>query len=157
MYSAEEVVELAINTEKNGKKFYDGAAKSAESQSVRELFDFLATQEEAHRRRFEALRGRTEKLVQPEDMEEVTKYLNAIVASEFFMGNDKALARAGRAKTRDELLSFALQFEKETLLFFTQISELAEGRTKAVLKEIIGEEKKHVKMITELLREQGIA
>jgi len=56
MYSAEEVVELAINTEKNGKEFYEGAARDTEDKSLKDLFGFLAMQEEQHRKRFEGLR-----------------------------------------------------------------------------------------------------
>lgn len=151
MYSAEEVVELAINTEKNGKEFYEGAARDAEDRSLKDLFGFLAMQEDQHRKRFEGLRGKTEKLIQPGDMGEVEKYLNAIVSSEFFLGGEKALTKAKKAKSREELLSFALQFEKDTLLFFTEISEISEGKTKEVLEEIIKEEKKHVRMISELI------
>lgn len=152
MYSAEEVVELAVNTEKNGKAFYESAADSAKDKELKDLFGFLAIQEDSHRKRFEALRGRTEKLMQPADVEETTKYLNAIVSSEFFMGNNKALGKAKKAKSREELLSFALQFEKETLLFFTEISELSEGTTRDVLEEIIKEEKRHVRVISELMK-----
>jgi len=152
MYSAEEVVELAVNTEKNGKAFYESAADGAKDKALKDLFGFLAIQEDSHRKRFEALRGRTEKLMQPADIEETTKYLDAIVSSEFFMGSDKALVRAKKAGSRQELLSFALQFEKDTLLFFTEISELSEGTTKDVLEEIIKEEKKHVRIISELMK-----
>ncbi len=152
MYSAEEVVEMAINTEKNGKEFYAGAAKDTEDKTLKDLFDFLAMQEDQHRKRFEGLRGKTEKLIQPDDMEEVEKYLNTIVSSEFFLGNEKTLVKAKKAKSREELLSFALQFEKDTLLFFTEISELSEGKTREVLEEIIKEEKKHVRIIGELMK-----
>jgi rubrerythrin len=157
MYSAEEVVQLAVNTEKNGKEFYDNAAKKTKSAELKKMFDFLAMQEDHHRMIFESLRGKTERLMEPADMEEIEGYLNAIVESEFFLGGDKALSKATKSDSPRELLSFALQFEKDTLLFFAEISELAEGRTKEVLGEIIKEEKKHVKIITELLRQQGIA
>jgi len=157
MYSAEEAVQLAVNTEKNGKKFYDNAAKKTKSAELKKMFDFLAMQEDRHMMIFESLRGKTERLMEPADMEEIEGYLNAIVESEFFLGSDKALSKATKSDSPRELLSFALQFEKETLLFFTQISELSEGKTKDVLNEIIGEEKKHVKIITELLRQQEIA
>jgi len=152
MYSAEEVVELAIKTETNGKKFYEHAQKSAKDKELKELFGFLAAEEDRHRLIFETLRGRTERLMTPEDMEEIESYLNVIVESEFFLGSDKALVKVMDAKSRQEALSFALQFEKDTLLFYTEVSELAEGKTKDVLNEIIKEEKKHVRMISELMR-----
>jgi rubrerythrin len=34
---------------------------------------------------------------------------------------------------------------------FTEISELSEGKTREVLKEIIKEEKNHMRMISELM------
>jgi rubrerythrin len=155
MYSSEEVIELAVNVETNGERFYSESARRAEG-SLKKIFEFLAKQEDFHRLKFESLRKYANDFILPRDWEEIEPYLNVIVESTFFMGNEKSFKKAMEAKDSVEALEFALQFEKDTLLFFNEIVEISGEQSKKVVNEIIKEEKKHIEMISELLREHRV-
>ena len=141
-YSITEVIEQAVQTEKLGNAFYTTtSAKFAEHAGLKKLFDTLAAKELVHERMFAELKEivREEEAV---DWEEVTQYLRAIVESEFFLGNNKALPSLDHVKTVDDAVKFAMGFEKETLLYFHNLRDLV--REKDVVDEIINEEKSHI-------------
>jgi rubrerythrin len=141
-YSLSEVIEQAVQTERLGYQFYmTTAAKFKEDPALKELFELLAAKEKGHEKKFSELKGH----VKDEDMvewEEVSKYLRAIVESEFFLGSDKSLLSLSDVKTVEEAVRSALGFEKETLLYFYAIKDLM--KKKDVLEEIIEEEKSHI-------------
>ncbi len=141
-YSLSEVIEEAVQTEKLGYQFYTSMSnKFRENSGLRELFDTLAVKEQGHERKFSELK---EKATSDErvDWEEVSKYLRAIVESEFFLGKGKSLPSLDSVKTIGEAVKFALLFEKETLLYFHAIRDAV--KEKGVIDEIIAEEKSHI-------------
>lgn len=151
-YSALEVVEMAVQTEKAGHRFYRELAESSTDRKVRELFAFLAAEEEKHVRAFEAI-GRTVRTTpetQPYDWEEATLYLKAITDSRYFLGSDKALSLAREATTTDAALDSALGFEKETLLFYLELLEMVGADARAAVAALVGQEKNHIRRLQEL-------
>jgi len=154
MYSSEEIIEIAVRVETNGEQFYTESARKAEGE-LKRLFNFLAEQEDMHRLRFESLRKYARDFVLPSDWVEIEPYLNTIVESTFFMGNENSIVRATQAKDPREMLEFALQFEKETLLFFNEIRGLANEASRSVVAQIIEEEKKHIVMISDLIKQRS--
>ena len=52
-FSMREVIEMAIATERSGQAFYQNASKLARENSLKELFQYLAEEEEKH------LKGKT--------------------------------------------------------------------------------------------------
>ncbi len=141
-FSLSEVIEEAVQTEKLGYQFYTSMSrKFADNKNLRELFDTLAVKEQGHEKKFSDLRGRASR-DERVDWDEVSKYLRAIVESEFFLGKGKALPSLDSVKTVGEAVKFALSFEKETLLYFHAIREAV--KEKGVVDEIIAEEKSHI-------------
>ncbi|MDA8431498.1 MAG: hypothetical protein M0Z60_00880 [Nitrospiraceae bacterium] len=141
-FSLREAVGQAVQTEKLGYAFYRAVAdKFKEDGGLKELCDTLADKERQHEETFSGLMEvvRDEGAV---DWEEVSKYLRAIVESEFFLGNEKSLPSLDRVKTVAEAVRFAIGFEKETLLYFYTIRDLM--KEKEVLSRIIEEEKSHI-------------
>ena len=57
LFNADEIFEIAIDIEENGKKFYEQAKEKIDDQRVKELFDYLANEETAHKERFAALKA----------------------------------------------------------------------------------------------------
>jgi rubrerythrin len=141
-YSITEVVEQAVQTEKLGFAFYTTMAeKFKENEGLRELFDTLAQKEKSHEKRFSDLKESVKDSGVAE-WEEVSKYLRAIVESEFFLGRNKSLPSLDQVKTVSDAVTFAIGFEKETLLYFYAIKDVIQE--KGVVEQIIEEEKSHV-------------
>jgi len=146
-FSILEVVEQAIQTEKMGYDFYASMAeKFSDDAKLVKLFNTLADKERAHEKTFEELKciliiGSEE----PEGWEDASLYLRAIVESEFFLGIGKALAFMKQAGSVMAAVDFAMQFEKETLLYYIGIRDAV--KQKEVVDEIINEEKSHIRWL----------
>ena len=147
-FSAREVVEQAIQTEKLGREFYANMAKRFhEHGELKKLFELLAIQETKHEANFTTLKGK----LKEEDVEgwdEVAQYLRAIVDSEFFLGKESCLPSLEHVKTAAEAINFALCFERETLLYYHALKETL--KEKEIIESIVKEEKSHIVWLNNL-------
>jgi rubrerythrin len=147
-FSVREVVEQAIQTEKTGNEYYTAMAiKFHENNELKKLFETLAVQEVKHEQIFTELKNRL-KDETPEGWDEVSLYLKAIVDSEFFLGKDKSLAAIRNVTTSLEAITFALGFERETLLYYYGLRDGIPD--KKIIDGIINEEKSHIVWLGDL-------
>ena len=147
-FSVREVVEQAIQTEKTGNEFYTAMAiKFHENNELKKLFETLAVQEVKHEQVFTELKNRL-KDETPEGWDEVSLYLKAIVDSEFFLGKDKSLAAIRDVNTSLDAITFALGFERETLLYYYGLRDGLQE--KKIIDGIINEEKSHIVWLGDL-------
>lgn len=143
-YSIDEILEMAVQTEKLGYQFYTGMAdKFKYDQGLVKLFTTLASKEKVHEKTFGELKSMVAKKgAEPVEWEEVTNYMRAFVESEFFLGGSKSLPAMNHLKTVPDAVNFALGFEKETLLYFWELRSLV--KEKEMVDEVINEEKSHI-------------
>ena len=146
-YSIDEIMEMAIQTEKLGYQFYTGMSeKFKKDAGLVKLFTTLASKERAHEKTFTNLKEMVAKHgTEPVQWEEVTNYMRAFVESEFFLGSGKSLPTMGHLKTVQDVVKFALGFEKETLLYFMELRAIV--KEKEVMDEVIYEEKSHIRWL----------
>ncbi len=141
-FSLREAVEQAVQTERLGHDFYLEMAKMFDdNRQIKDLCETLARKELDHEKRFAELMGRVKDSGE-EDWDEVSKYLRAIVESEFFLGKGKSLPSLDRVKSVADAVRIAIGFEKETLLYFYAIRDVL--KEKEVVSQIIDEEKSHI-------------
>jgi len=143
-YSIDEIMEMAIQTEKLGYQFYTSMAdKFRKDASLAKLFTTLASKELTHEKTFIGLKDLVAKHgTEPVQWEEVSNYMRAFVESEFFLGRGKALPSMDHLQTSQDAVKFALGFEKETLLYFMELRSVV--KEKEVVDEVINEEKSHI-------------
>ncbi|MEO0097470.1 MAG: ferritin family protein [candidate division WOR-3 bacterium] len=148
-YSINEVLEMAIQIEKSGYQFYLNSKEKTNDNNLKELFDFLSSEELKHMETFNRIKNRlkTTPYNLPFDWEEVKLYLKVITDSHFFAGEDKVLNLMERAKNEKELIDLAIAFEKETLLFYYEILNLVAQEETPVVLKLINEEKAHIKKL----------
>lgn len=144
VFSVQEVLEMAIQTEKLGAGFYSTIAiKFEDNEKFKTLFEILAEKEKEHEKVFHAI---MEKMGVPDQMpdnwEEASKYLRAIVESEFFLGEDKALPNFDYLETVKDAINYALTFEKVTLLYYLELRDVVQD--KEAVSALINEEKGHI-------------
>lgn len=151
-YSPAEVVGLAVETERAGQHYYELAAGDAKTAKVKELFAFLAGQEIHHRQLFEGLYRKIKETPAelPQNWDETVPYLKVITDSRFFLGDEKAINLVRAAKDEQEAVEFALQFEKETLLFYLEIGPLVADVHRPVVEDIAAQERLHIRRLSEL-------
>ncbi len=153
VFKATDVVELALELEKNGEAFYRRVAAKSASPAVKALFEELAQQEVYHFQAFQKLAQTAwdQPLLTQDEWSNYLGYLQATVQSAFFEGEDKSLALADKVENEQEAIRMAMGFEKETLLFFHDLRDMVpEGEKKTVVR-IIAEEKQHLRRLAEML------
>jgi rubrerythrin len=151
-YSIFEVMEMAVQTEKSGKSFYETVAAQLREDKVKSLFDFLAGQEAQHVQVFEEI-SRTVKAApgdEPYDWDEVALYLHAIVQSRYFLNPDKAKQLAAAVTTPAQAIEHALAFETETLLFYHEVVGMVSAANRPAVERLIAEEKSHIRKLAGL-------
>lgn len=156
-YSAPEVMEMAVQTEKGGKLYYEAVAAQQTDPKLKSLFQFLAGEEAGHIRTFEEIARQVK--VAPTDVpynwEEVIPYLRAVTESRYFLASGSALVLAKDAKTPIEALHHAMRFEKETLVFYTQVRDMVGGSNRAAVDKLINEEKVHILRLAGVIEALG--
>ena len=153
-YSATEIMEMAVQTEKGGKLFYETVAAQTKDDSLKALFSYLADEENKHIRIFEDVAKSIG--VAPDEMpsnwEEVALYLKAITDSRYFLGPDKALSLAKDAKSTSQAVKLALAFEKETLVFYLEAADMVPTLNRPAIEALVREERAHVRKLTGFLQ-----
>lgn len=152
-YSIDEILEMAVQTEKLGYQFYTRTAeKFKNDRKLANLFTNLASKESLHEKTFSELKGLVAKEgPEPVEWEEVTNYMRAFVESEFFLGGSKSLPAMEHIRTVKDAVVFALGFEKETLLYFWELRSLVKEKT--IVDRVINEEKSHIMWLDKFRRE----
>jgi rubrerythrin len=147
-------MEMAVETEKGGKLFYETVAAQSKDENLKGLFSYLADEESKHIYVFESI-AKTIKVAAdetPADWEEVSLYLKAVTDSRYFLGPDKALALAKDAKSPSQAVKLALAFEKETLVFYLEAADMVPALNRPAVESLIREERAHVRKLTGLLQ-----
>ncbi len=152
LFTAAEALKMAMEIEKNGEVFYSAVVARATDASVKALFEDLAAQERGHYLAFKKMAENVSESPQPlTEYDEYQVYLRAALDSALFAGPDRALAMANQAQDRLAVLRMAIGFEKDTLLFFYDLREMAGAAEHKTVSGIIQEEKQHVRRLANLL------
>ncbi len=153
LFSANEVIEMAVQIEKSGYTFYDRALKKEQlKDSTRELLTLLRDQEIKHEQFFLSLRDQKDlfSLDETQDWDMISSYIRMITDARLFNDESSAIKLVDKAESDLELVNYAITFEKDTLLFFHTLKEKINGdKTKQIVQEIIQEEITHVFHLTE--------
>ncbi|MFW5985884.1 MAG: ferritin family protein [Halanaerobiales bacterium] len=138
-----EVLEMAKNIELRGRDFYRNQAAKTDKEEMKELLNKLADDEDDHYQTFSKIEAEVREK-SDDDIEyiydpEVSAYLDALIQFSVF-------PQEGEVKVDSalEILDIAKQAEKDSILFYYEMLEYNEGKTKEVIKKLINEEKEHL-------------
>ena len=152
LLTGDDIIEIATRLEESGEAFYTAAAEKASTDAVKALFEDLAIQEQYHRRAFQQMgRDVVELALSPEQWDQFQAYTDALLQQSFFAKPEGALSQAVEALDEREALQGALNFEKETLLFFHELRDVMHGSGQQTVNRIIGEEKQHIQRLSAML------
>jgi rubrerythrin len=156
-FSAEETLKIAIQIEENGKEFYEGMVPEVDESQIKDLFKNLATQEVNHKNTFQEMLGEAE-MERGEDISSLLygeledSYLKALADSKIFNPANENIRAAKQVDSRDELIAIAISLEKDTILYYYELLELAKSSDdQELIKQVIEEEKTHVKKLAGIL------
>ncbi|HOC95255.1 MAG TPA: ferritin family protein [Candidatus Cloacimonadota bacterium] len=147
-YSVNEIIEMAVQIERNGYAFYNEAAQRKDlDDDSRNFIIWLRDAELDHEKTFLRLRDEIDNMILElsTDWDMVAAYLKTIVESRIFNSEDSAIRKAAEAKDLMGVIDNAITFEKDTLLYFHAISDgISNDKAKTALRRIINEEVSHV-------------
>ncbi|GFN23977.1 ferritin-like domain-containing protein [Thermanaeromonas sp. C210] len=145
MFRASEVFAFARAMEEKGRAFYQAMADGARDDKVRRLFERLALEEARHIRDFDELASTAAPYDPPESYPgEYEAYMQALVDSNIFPKDIQPEALAGQIGSDKEALNFAIQLEKEALLFFSGLKNLVSLTETSLIDELLRQERRHL-------------
>jgi len=101
IFAGSEIVELGIEIEKNGRDFYNTLTSQSKNQKAKDIFKYLAAQEEEHMAVFQKILDAIQKYEPPESYPgEYFAYMNALVSESVFTKKNKGKEIA--KKTKDD-------------------------------------------------------
>ncbi|MBW2083427.1 MAG: ferritin family protein [Deltaproteobacteria bacterium] len=120
MFTLDEVIDLAVKIEQNGERVYREAAETAEPGPIQDLLIKLADNEVEHAKWFTQLRSEVKtETDNPKLYEMGREILNNILGEQSFSLKDVDFSKMGDI---DEVLKTALEFERDTILFYNMLS-----------------------------------
>lgn len=143
--SLESVLDLAVWLEKHGQAFYEDARDAVTDPGLKETFTTLAAEEKKHcaiyTDLYELYTGKSAE--GDELLGEYGNFIRLLIKEiSQFLEFDGVL-------TQEELIDRALQFEKDTLLYFNEVKPLFRGKAGALIEAVCREEKRHIQQLLE--------
>jgi rubrerythrin len=131
-FTADEVLAMAEQIERNGAQFYRAAAERAEDAEAAKALRDLAAMEDDHERTFASMRAalpaaaREEVVYDPDG--EGPLYLQAMANRQVFDVTQDPLAKLTGAASWRDVLALAIQTEKDSIAFYTGMKEMVPAR-----------------------------
>lgn len=145
-----EAIEIAINIEKRGERFYTMALQHVSDAAAREMLAGLAEQEREHAATFQDIYN--ELLAKKNGFDdiyiydpEVSAYFRTMVESAIFPTDEVQDEIMKKAEGIADIMALGIQAEKEAILYYTEMvihSKLVDA--KEAFRRLIKEEKKHL-------------
>ena len=146
MFSLREIFDLAIQIEKNGEQYYRDAVEKVSNSSLKSMLEWLAEQERKHQSWFFERKDKLDK--EGEDLEVAemgSSILQSILGDQSFSLKEADLSAIDGVEA---LIQLAVEFEKDSILFYEMIGSFIEDPdTSEKLKEIIAEENRHIELL----------
>jgi rubrerythrin len=154
IFDASEIVEFAVYIEQNGYEFYTETAKKFDNEKIVRLFNYLAEEELKHERVFKELKKEAGLFNPHQSYEgEFEAYMKDFLKSHALGDNKAVKEKVGKVSTMEDALNVALDFEKDSVVFFTTLKNHVQQEKRATIDKIIDEEVAHMTMIFNLKRE----
>ena len=151
LFSASEIVQIGIQIEKNGKEFYTVLAKSSKSENGREIFRYLAQEEDRHIKVFEDILSSIENYEPGQAYtEEYFSYLAALSKECVFTKEKVGEQIAKRVKDDMEAVETGIGFEKDSILFYHEIKGMVWKKGQQIIERLIEEERGHLRKLFEV-------
>ena len=152
-FSGSELLEMAIGIERNGMAFYQALADKTGNKDAKDIYNYLAGEEKKHLDTFQGMSDSLGQAKPPETYtDEYMLYLKSLIDNVVFSNVTEAQQKAGKISSEIEALDTGIQAEKDSILFYAELQNLARERDRKVVLNILDEEKKHLRQLSELKR-----
>jgi rubrerythrin len=147
-----EFLELAIEIEKNGRFFYEVVARLNRNREIGDVFTKLAAREREHENIFHDMLSRLGgyRPYQKQTGEHY-QYIRDLAESSIFAGERVQAVLTRKAMTDVEALEIGIGFEKDSILFYSEMRGMVPRQDQEIVDVITNEEKKHLSELTYIM------
>ena len=156
MFTAEEILDIAVRLEKNGEKIYKDAARKINAPELVSLLEWMAAEEVQHVEWFIKMKASVSTASADPVVDEMGRELiNDMLGDRSFSLDDVDFSQI---ESVNDMIATFIEFEKDTVLFYEMMETFIDAKEpRNTLKRIITEENCHIKQLRELLNARTIA
>ena len=152
--SAYEISQIAIGMEEDGFQFYQQASKYAGNEKIKAVFLKLANDEIEHKNEFAGKDFARYFGEVSDSVMEMDRYIKDMFKTKIFPSVTNAKEHAHHIKNDEEALLLGVEQERRAIKFYTELKRLAASKDAGVaIEEMIQEEKKHLKILLDIIVE----
>jgi rubrerythrin len=146
LFSASELINVAIQEEQTGATFYRALAENTRSPELKEFALRVAKMEDEHERKFRDLlkRAADYKPVGESYGGEYASYMSYLLEGRIFPIGEESKQMARRQQSDRQAVETAMAMERNTLLFYHELLRFVPAVHRPILDAIIGEERQHL-------------
>jgi rubrerythrin len=154
LFRAGVIFDMAVQIENHGIAFYQACLQSPVGPKLKDVFTYLIDQEHNHIRIFNSMKKEVSEETLPEDYPgEMQSYINAFVKKEVFNSPAEAAQEADSLNSALEAVDFAIDFEKRSIRFYSEIQPRVRSSESEKISQIIAEENKHIQNLNDLRKQ----
>ena len=146
LFSARELIDVAIREEQTGATYYRALAEKTESEELKEFALQVAEMEDEHERKFRDLLSRVGEYTPTGESYsgEYESYMSYLIEGRIFPTGQDGVEMARRQASDLEAVETAMAMERNTLLFYSEMLKFVPVNDRPLLEEIMEEERQHV-------------
>lgn len=154
IFAGSEIIEIGIQIEKNGRDFYHALVKKSKDPKAKEIFGFLAGEEEKHIAVFKDILEKTDKY-EPQglDADNYFAYMSTLAGEHIFTRENQGEEIAKKAASEKEAVNLGIGLEKDSIIFYEGMKKMVPEYDIRIIDEVIAQEQLHLKTLTELKAE----
>jgi rubrerythrin len=150
IFDAREILLFAIRIEENGEAFYRNMNAKLPESGIKDLFLYLAGQEQVHKDIYRSMLLKLQIYTPPETYtDEYGAYLKAYVDNKIFNAG-RLDEYAAAITTARAAIDFAIDRELESILYYQEILMVVPEEQKNQINKIISEEKNHFLKLSQM-------
>ena len=150
-FKGSELLEMALGIEINGAAFYQALADKTQNSDAKAIYDYLAVQERKHIDAFQGMLNTAGQYQPPEAYaEDYMLYLKSLVDNSVFTNVAEARQKAEATSSEIEAIDTGIQAEKDSILLYIEMQGFVRQPDQNVVLDIIGEEKAHLRQLSQL-------
>jgi rubrerythrin len=155
LFSATELLDLAIKLEKNGEAAYRDAIAKVSKPELVSLLEWMADEEVKHASFFSDLKLDLETKRDNPFIEEMSRQLfDDLLGEKNFSLKEVDFSSLDSA---DDLIAVFIEFEKDSIIFYEVLEPFVEDpAAREQLRRIIAEEYRHIQQLDEYIKRNGV-
>jgi len=155
IFAGSEIVELGVQIEMNGYDFYNELAFKSKDKKIKDLFNFLAQEEQKHIKVFQEILDKAEKYEPPEAYtQEYFSYMKALADNYVFTQKGIGARIAKEIKSDTQAVNMGITFEKDSIIFYDGIKKAVPEYDHKIVDQLIAQERNHIIKLLEI-RKKG--